>query len=316
VCATRVVCEDLGMSPSQRSGTEILLAPKLEVGDRVRLVSPSSFPDRDGLEEAVRVLERWDLEVEVGEHALEQWGFMAGRDEDRLGDLNDAFRDPGVRAVIAAMGGAGAYRIADGIDFDAVRADPKPVLGFSDITNLHLALWQQCRLANVHGCLSGERAEASARQLLMTTQPITLQRDPGADSAAIEIPGRATGFLMGGNLTQVQGFIGAGMPGLDGAILCIEDHGTAADAAVLDRILHHFIDSGSLAGLNGVAIGDLGGLGKPAVQVYLERLGALGIPVLGGLPFGHLPDQTCMPLGPSATLDTETGTLTVAAAVV
>jgi muramoyltetrapeptide carboxypeptidase len=314
------------MSSSQGSGPEILLAPKLQVGDRVRLVSPSSFPDRDGLEEAVRILERWGLEVEVGEHVLDQWGFMAGRDEDRLSDLNDAFRDRGVRAVIAAMGGAGAYRIADGIDFDAVRADPKPVLGFSDITNLHLALWHRCRLANVHGCVDGERAEASARQLLMTTRPITLHRDPGADSAAIEIPGRATGFLMGGNLTQVQGFIGAGMPSLDGAILCLEDHGNAADAAVLDRILHHFIESGSLAGLRGVAIGDLGGLdgsrtgaapGRTStVEVYLERLGALGIPVLGGLPFGHLPDQSCMPLGPTATLDTAAGTLTVAAAVV
>jgi muramoyltetrapeptide carboxypeptidase len=314
------------MSPSQRPGPEILLAPKLQAGDRVRLVSPASFPDRDGLEEAAAILKRWELEVEVGEHALDQWGFMAGRDEDRLSDLNDAFRDPGVRAVIAAMGGAGAYRIADGIDFDAVRADPKPVLGFSDITSLHLALWQRCRLANVHGCLTGERAEASARQLLMTTRSITLHRDPGAASAAIDIPGRATGFLMGGNLTQVQGFIGAGMPSLDGAILCLEDHGTAADAAVLDRILHHLLDSGSLAGLHGVAIGDLGGLDdsnaeaapgrKSTVEVYLERLGALGIPVLGGLPFGHLPDQSCVPLGPTATLDTAAGTLTVAPAVV
>jgi muramoyltetrapeptide carboxypeptidase len=290
------------------------------------LVSPSSFPDREGLEESVRILERWNLEVEVGEHALDKWGFMAGRDEDRLSDLNDAFRDPGVRAVIATMGGAGAYRIADGIDFDAVRADPKPVLGFSDITSLHLTLWQQCRLANVHGCVNGERAEASARQLLMTTRPITLHRDPGAASAAIEIPGRATGFLMGGNLGQVQGLIGAGMPSLDGAILCFEDHGAAADATVLDRILRQMLDSGSLAGLRGIAIGDLGGLDnsradpapgrKSTVEVYLERLGALGIPVLGGLPFGHLPDQSCVPLGPTATLDTTAGTLTVAPAVV
>lgn len=304
------------------------MAPRLQVGDRVRLVSPSSFPDRAGLEEAIGILKRWDLEVEVevGEHALGQWGFMAGRDEDRLSDLNDAFRDPGVRAVIATRGGAGAYRIADGIDFDAVRRDPKPLLGFSDITNLHLALWQHCRLANVHGCLSGELAEATARQLLTTTRPITLHRDPDSVSAAIEIPGRATGFLMGGNLTQVQAFIGAGMPSLDGAILCFEDHGNAADAAVLDGILHHLINSGSLAGLRGVAIGGLSGLDasradatpdrKSTVDVYLERLGALGIPVLGGLPFGHLPDQSCMPLGPTATLDTVAGTLTVAPAVV
>ncbi|MFJ9901372.1 LD-carboxypeptidase [Streptomyces sp. NPDC101152] len=69
----------------------------------------------------------------------DQWGYMAGRDEDRLSDLNEAFRDPSVRAVIAAMGGKGTYRIVDDLDTDALRRDPKPVVGFSDITHLHLA---------------------------------------------------------------------------------------------------------------------------------------------------------------------------------
>ena len=82
--------------------------------------------------ESVEVLESWGLRVDVGRHVLDEWGYMAGRDEDRLADLNDAFRDPTVRAIIATRGGAGAYRIADGVDFDAVRADPKPLVGFSD----------------------------------------------------------------------------------------------------------------------------------------------------------------------------------------
>ena len=64
----------------------------------------------------------------------------------RLDDLNDAFRDQSVRAIVTTRGGAGAYRICDEIDFDAARADPKPVIGFSDITYLHAALWRACRL--------------------------------------------------------------------------------------------------------------------------------------------------------------------------
>ena len=124
----------------------------------MRLVSPSSRPTESWLAESIDVLERWGLVVEVGAHALDEWGYMAGRDEDRLADLNDAFGDPGVRAIIATRGGAGAYRIADRIDFDAVRADPKPVVGFSDITNIHLALWANTGLATVHGGLAGPTA--------------------------------------------------------------------------------------------------------------------------------------------------------------
>ena len=78
-------------------------------------------------------------------------GYLAGTDEDRLADLNDAFRDPGVRAVFATRGGKGAYRISDKLDFDAVRRDPKPLVGFSDITAVHLTLWKECRLAAIHG---------------------------------------------------------------------------------------------------------------------------------------------------------------------
>ena len=96
---------------------------------------------------------------------------MAGTDADRLGDLDEAFRDPEVRAIIATRGGAGAYRIADRIDFEAVRADPKPVVGFSDITFLHLALMRHCNLGGIHGCLVGATAQASVRQLLMTDRP-------------------------------------------------------------------------------------------------------------------------------------------------
>jgi muramoyltetrapeptide carboxypeptidase len=302
-----------------------LLAPRLRPGDRVRLVSPASYPTAEWVRESVETLQSWGLRVEVGEHALDRWGFMAGRDEDRLNDLNEAFRDPGVRAIITTRGGAGAYRIADGMDVDAVRADPKPVVGFSDITYLHLAVWHRCRLAGVHGCLAGDRARASLRQLLMTTQPITVHRDPDALSAEVEVPGRATGFLMGGIVSALVGSIGAGMPSLAGAILCLEGAQNAGELSGLDRSLVHLLRSGVLKGVRGIALGDLAGLDPTvadrdfgrwsAVELLRRRLGTLGVPILGGLPFGHLPDQVCLPLGTEATMDTTAGTLTVSPAV-
>ena len=152
-----------------------LLAPRLRPGDRVRLVSPASSPDRASVDNCLAVLDGWGLRGEVAPHVFDKWGYMAGSDADRLDDLNEAFRDPEVRAIVATRGGAGAYRIADQIDFAAVGADPKPLVGFSDITYLHLSLLHHCQLGGIHGCLVGEAAQASVRQLLMTTDPLVLR---------------------------------------------------------------------------------------------------------------------------------------------
>ena len=286
----------------------------------MRLVSPASFPSAEWADQVAATLSGWGLRPEIGAHALDQYGFMAGRDEDRLADLNDAFRDPGVRAVVSILGGAGAYRIVDGIDFAAVRADPKPVVGFSDITNLHVALWARTGSSNVHGCVgTGGRTDASARQLLFSAEPITVQADPAALSAEVTVPGRATGVLVGGGVGAVINFVGAGLPSLDGAILCLE----GAQNPHFDRFLWGLLRSGVLNGIRGFAIGHLTGLDpevatpgpESAVTVLRDRIAGLGVPVLGGLPFGHMDDQVCLPLGTTATIDTAAGTLTAESAV-
>lgn len=300
-----------------------LLAPMLRPGDHVRLVSPASHPTQEWLDESIEILESWGLVAEVGEHAMSEWGYMAGRDHERLADLDDAFRDPAVRAIVTTRGGAGAYRIAADIDFDAVRADPKPVIGFSDITSVHLALWQQCGLASIHGCLAGATATAAVRQLLMTTEPLTVHRDAEAYTAAISVPGTATGPLVGGNLRMVAGSIGAGLPSLDGAILFLEDFRTVG-LGQADRQLTQLILSGSLDGIAGVALGLFTGFddyedrGWTLLDVLRDRLGGLGVPVLGGIAAGHGgtgedggPDQVALTIGPTAELDADAGTLTV-----
>ena len=303
--------------------THPLRSPVVRPGDRVRLLSPASFPTSEWVAESAAILQGWGLEVEVGDHALDRHGYMAGTDQARLADLNDAFRDPGVRAIVTTRGGAGSYRIADGLDVDAVRADPKPVVGFSDITSLHLALWHRCRLATVHGCLAGGRATASVRQLLMTTEPLTLRRDPDALSAAVEVPGRAAGPLVGGNLREVAGSVGVRLPSLAGAILFLEDVRTVGLGQV-DRQLTQLIRSGVLDGVHGVALGlftgfdDVSDRGWGLLDVLHDRLGPLGVPVLGGLMAGHGgvgddggPDQDAVAIGAPAVLDTAAGTLTV-----
>ena len=266
--------------------------PRLEPGQRVRVVSPASFPEATEIPDLVRVLESWGLVVEIGDHAEDEWGFMAGRDEDRLHDLNDAFADPGVRAVFAARGGAGAYRIAHRIDFDAVRADPKPIIGFSDITALHLSLWKECGLPTVHGCLFGAAAIASAESLLMEADSVTVVSERAALSAQVHVPGRASGPLIGGNLSTVAHAVGSGLPSLDGAILLLEDERQIGIGRV-DRQLVQLLRSGALDKLAGVALGLFTGFdeyvdrGWGVVEVLHDHLDRLGVPVLGGLKIGH-----------------------------
>jgi muramoyltetrapeptide carboxypeptidase len=123
----------------------------LQSADLVALVGTSGWVRPERAAAAVQQLTAWGLRVRLGDNALRRHFYLAGTDEERLADLNAAFRDPAVRAVLCLRGGYGAQRIVDGIDFDAVRDDPKLFMGFSDMTALHVALWCEARLATVHG---------------------------------------------------------------------------------------------------------------------------------------------------------------------
>ncbi|MGW6443636.1 S66 peptidase family protein [Lentzea sp. NPDC055074] len=298
----------------------VVLPPRVAAGDRVRLVSPASYPDEEGLAESVEVLESWGLVVEIGKHALDRHGYMAGYDQDRLADLNDAYRDPGVRAIFATRGGAGSYRIAHDVDFAAVRADPKPLVGFSDITNLHLALWRHCRVTGIHGFLAGARSAASTRSLLMETGPAVLHRDPAVLTAAVRVGGSATGNVVGGHLGTLGWSVGTGLLDLDGAILFLEAP-RAVGLGHVDRQLTQLIRSGSLNGLRGVALGRFPGFEDytdrdwTVLDVLRDRLETLDVPVLGGLDVGHGDEPLSLALGPIAELDADTGTLVVGPAV-
>jgi muramoyltetrapeptide carboxypeptidase len=195
------------------------------------------------------------------------------------------------------------------------------VVGFSDITSLHGRLWREARLATFYGPMvnwndsrTGPESEASLRAAVMTTDRVVLTRDPAETSAAIQVPGRASGRLLGGTLSMLETSIGAGdTPDLAGAILLIEDIDEAPYS--YDRMLTHLRRVGALARVNGVAVGQLVDAGEPGERdvpaVIQERLGDLGVPVLGGLRIGHGNGQLTVPLGVPAVIDTAAGTLTV-----
>jgi muramoyltetrapeptide carboxypeptidase len=305
---------------------ELVRPPVLRSGDLVMLVSPSSPARRERIDAGIEILSGWGLKAVFAPGALDREGFFAGSDAARLAGINAALRDPDVRGVICTRGGYGAQRIVDGLDIDAVRADPKVLAGFSDITALQLALWQRAGLASVHSPMMAWNAERtggvsaeSMRSALMSTDPVVLAARPDEETSPLRIDGPiAHGRLLGGNLCLLAATIGTpDMPDLSGAILLLEDVDEAPYK--VDRMLTHLHRCGALAGIAGVAVGQFTGCADgwatSIVDVLGERLGNLGVPVLGGLPIGHGRDQLSTPVGVPAALNVAAGTLTVEPAV-
>ena len=298
------------------STLRVLTPSPLRAGDTVRFVSPASSPVREEVLQRAGILEAWGLQVDFGEHAFKKLSYLAGTDEERLSDLNSAFRDPQVRAVFTTRGGKGSYRIADGIDFDAVRRDPKFLIGFSDISILHLCLWKHCRLIGVHGGLYnvagpiGRENEEALRHVLMTARPIVMQAREEEPTFALTTTGSATGRLIGGNLDMIATAAGWALPRLDGAILLIEGIGKWQGA--IDRPLTMLRKAGHFDGLAGIAIGQFTSFEFDVVELLRDHLEHLNVPILGGLPLGHGAEPLSVPIGAKATLDTSSRELTIA----
>jgi len=302
-----------------------LKSQKLKPGDTIRLVSPASTPDRDHVTNVITHLEKWGLNVEIGKHAFDKHGFFAGTDSDRLRDINEAINDQSVHAIMATRGGKGAYRITSGLDVDAMRNNPKLLIGFSEITILQLALYKECGLASLHSASWVEPfskvSMGSLRKALFTTDSVTITTKPNESTSSLTTKGIAQGVLIGGNQDMVAISNGWSLPSLDGAILLLE----AVDLRLghIDRQLTMLMESGRLRGVRGVAIGQYRKCGSTdtsptkwtEIDILRERLGKLKVPILGGLPIGHGADPVAVPVGVNAVLNADTSTLTTESAV-
>jgi muramoyltetrapeptide carboxypeptidase len=307
---------------------ETIMPPKLQPGDRVRLVSPASTPSHEGVAACVEAMQSWGLNPEVGQHAFDTLGYLAGSDSDRLADLNDAIRDPGVKAIFTTRGGKGAYRIADGLDFEALRDNPKPFIGFSDNTSIALAIWNHCRIPSIHGGIVSWNVESQEsenreklRRMLMTTEPVIVAARQNEQTAPLTTSGKASGFLMGGNQDMIATTAGWELPSLEGAILLLED--VDKRLGFIDRQLTMLEKAGHLRGVIGVAVGRYYLCGSDAttqgewtaIDVLRDKLSQLNVPILGGLALGHGENADSVPIGTPAILDVDAGTLTVEAGV-
>ncbi|KIQ62152.1 peptidase U61 [Kitasatospora griseola] len=297
----------------------------LRPGDRIALVAPSGAVDPARLALGTDILRSWGLEVVVLPHVHDTHPtlpYLAGTDAHRAADLQAAWLDPDIAAVLCVRGGFGAHRMVDLLDWDAMRAvPPKLLIGFSDTTVLHEAVAQQLGTPTLYGPMSAVgvfTTDALTAEHLRRTlfEPTTTTVLGGPDAATL-VPGRAHGVLMGGCaslLAADRGTPGA-RPSFAGGLLLLED--INEQPYQLDRILTQLRRSGALEGVAGVALGSWD-LCRPldgVRAVMLDHFGDLGIPVIWELGFGHAPSAITVPLGVPATLDADAATLTLDAPV-
>ena len=287
-------------------------------GSRVALVAPSGIlPDRAQVELAIENARSLGWIPVLGENVSELHGYLAGTDEQRAADLNKALRDETIDAIWCVRGGYGAMRLLRDIDFAALKANPRPLIGFSDITALHAAIHSECGIVSFHGPTArGELTEFSRDSLL---RAVEAQVDPCGEAASARVlrPGKARGRLAGGNLALIASLMGTPWSvDFDGAILIIED----IDEAVyrVDRMMRQLLLAGALGQCAAIVAGDFRppagetSEGNRSVdEVIAEAAEEAGIPCLAGAPFGHIDDQWTIPLGAVAELDTEARSLHV-----
>jgi muramoyltetrapeptide carboxypeptidase len=234
--------------------------------------------------------------------------------EDRLGDLEGMFLNKEIKGIFCFRGGYGSLRLLDRLDYHLIRENPKVLVGYSDITALLAAIHEKTGLITFHGPMVkgfstlSENVRQNLFRIISSPQPALFAPMEGYPLC----PGKATGSIMGGNLSLICRLVGTPfMPDLAGCILFIEDRGEALYR--IDRMLTHLALSGSLQKIRGLIAGQFMDCGDPSHidDLIGERFSQLNIPVAAGFPLGHGLENTTLPLGVPAQLDTETMTLSL-----
>ncbi|MCB2080260.1 MAG: LD-carboxypeptidase [Novosphingobium sp.] len=304
--------------------------PRLRPGDAVGLVAPAMFSDDIAEVDKIRsTISAMGLVPVAAEHLTTRFGYLAGTDRQRADDLNAMFAEDGIRAVFAVHGGWGSARILPYLDWDLIRANPKLLIGSSDITALHLAFAARAGFPSIHG----PNAAYSWRDISWNSfwrvafsgqTPTFLNPDAVAVGAtdperwriATIREGRASGKLLGGNLTVLASLVGTPwMPDMDGAILFLEDAGEAEYR--VDRMMTQLALAGILGKVAGIVFGqctrcttgipDYAGFTVP--EVLRQHLEPLGVPAFSGANIGHVANQLSLPVGVRVEIDALAGSI-------
>jgi muramoyltetrapeptide carboxypeptidase len=268
---------------------------RLLQGDTIRLVAPARKVFKTQIDDAVNVFKSWGVNVELGKNLFnDSHSYLGGNDEERLADLQDAIDDPNVKVIISARGGYGSSRIIDSLDLRSLEKKPKWVIGFSDITALHLKLYSK-GFMSIHATMpilfsnpeSFVSIESLRRLLMEDHTSITWDGNQSNRS------GKAYGRLIGGNLSLIIDSLGTlAEPDMTGCILVIEEIDEYKYR--LDRMMNHLRRAGKLAQLNGLIIGHMTDIKESELpfnesveNIIRNAAREYKYPISFGFPSGH-----------------------------
>ncbi|TVT83784.1 LD-carboxypeptidase [Pseudomonas sp. H3(2019)] len=285
--------------------------PALPAEGLIGVIAPAG-PAALDTERALQWMRARGYSLRIFPGVLESDGYLAGSDDIRLKDLHEAFADTAIDAILCLRGGYGSPRLLDRIDFELLRRNAKPFVGYSDITALHLAISRYAGFVTFHGPMLNadllgnkqQPTESSLFSLLRGQMSAgSLLAHPVAYPLSTIEPGIARGRLLGGNLSMIAATLGTPFEiDADGIILFIED--VNEPLYRIDRLLTHLRLAGKLNKLRGVLVGDVAGVDSDALaQLLKQTFEPLRIPVLAGWRSGHCDPNLTLPMGALVRLD-------------
>lgn len=291
----------------------------LQKGDTVALIAPAGVITEQKLSNSIKNLEDLGLKPVYFKTIANQMGYLAGDDMRRANELNEMYHDKSVKAILCVRGGYGSMRILDLIDYSLIKANPKPLIGYSDITALHNAIYLKTKQIGFHGVLGAElfsiyTSEAFKSIFFDISEWVTLKQfEDHKESSFIISPGKVEGTLMGGNLSILTSLIGTKYDfDWKEKIICIEE--VSEPAYKIDRMLTQLIMAGKFSHIKGILFGQFHNCNGEDMDrsknisikdLLVEKIRPLNIPSCYGFSFGHVPNQTILPVGAQVEFDAD-----------
>lgn len=301
-----------------------MIPPKLKKGDEIRIIAPSGSLSRvrtDVLERALAYLDENGFKVTYSTNCREMDQFSSSSVESRVADLHEAFAVPDVKAVMACIGGFNVNQILPYIDYDLIKANPKILCGYSDITALLNAVYARTGLVTYHaphlaalGFL--REREYTHRYLtacLMNEEPVPVVPSETAGSYTVLQEGTCEGEIVGGNLCTLNLLQGTPyMPDLRDRVLFIEDDNIMGDyfPYEFDRNLQSLLQAGGAESVRGIVFGRFDEsckLTEDTIRAIIKGKVPAGIPVVFGADFGHVFPMISFPIGGRVKLSANGG---------
>ena len=318
-----------GLKAGELSGTRVsqiqaerILPARLKKGDLIGLVTPGSSVSEEQLSDCIAKLEEMGFRTTYMDSVLSEYGYFAGKDQERADELMEMFTREDVDAIWCVRGGYGSIRILDLLDYDQIRKHPKVFMGYSDITALLTAIHQECGLVTFHGPVGTSEfnrfSMKSMKKVLMEPggeykYPYKREKgsrnNPEFDRYTLN-GGSAEGTLIGGNISVLDSMIGTRFePDFKNKIAYLEDIGEKTYR--IDKMVFHLLSGTNLEQAKGIVMGVLSECNineepKLSLKVALDDLlKPLGIPVSYGLSFGHIKRMLTIPTGIRAAMDAD-----------